>query len=451
MNNTSVIIVSAGKGTRMKSSISKPLHKVGNLELVNHVINTAKKLNCQEISVVVSEENCEEIRKNVDDNIKTVIQYDRLGTAHATSIGLSKIEHEENYVLIMYGDVPLIKAETYENMLTKLKNSNASLVVLGFNVSDIKQKYGRLIVKNNEELEKITEYKDATENERNIKLCNSGIIATKVSLLRELLKEVKNENASKEYYLTDIVEIARKKDLICNYVVAEEDEVMGVNSREDLSVAERIFQNNKRKEAMKNGVTLVDPNSVYFSYDTEISNDVVIEPNVTFLPGVKIDSNVTIKSFSYLESCEIKSGCSIGPFARIRPNTILNENVHIGNFVEIKKSNIENGVKIGHLTYIGDSEIGENTNIGGGTVTCNYNGYTKSKTKIGKNCFVGSNTIFIAPVEIGENTFTGAGSVITKNVDDNDLAITRAEQKNVKNGSTRLRDKYKRLKDTTNK
>lgn len=442
MSNISAVVISAGKGTRMKSSISKPLHKIGNLEMVNHVINTAKKLDCEEISIVASEENFEEIRKNVDDNIKITIQYERLGTAHATSTGLEKIEKENNNILVLYGDVPLVEADTYKNMLDILDNTKSSLVVLGFNVADIKKKYGRLIIKNNGELDKITEYKDATEKERNITLCNAGIIATKVSLLRDLLKYVDNNNASGEYYLTDIVEIARKRNLKCNYVVVDEDEVMGVNSREELSVAEKIFQDKKRKEFMKNGVTLVIPSSVYFSYDTEISNDVIIEPNVTILPGVKIESNVTIKSFSYLENCIIKNCASVGPFARIRPNTILEENSHIGNFVEIKKSNIGKGVKIGHLTYIGDSEIGENTNIGAGTITCNYNGYTKSKTKIGKNSFVGSNTIFVAPVEIGENVFTGAGSVITKSVENNDLAITRAEQKNIKGCSLKLREKY---------
>lgn len=446
MSNLSVIILSAGKGTRMKSNISKPLHKIGNLEMINHVVNTAKKLDTQEIVIVASEENFEELKKNVSEKIKINIQYNRNGTGGAAKIGLEKIEHKNNNILIMYGDVPLIKTESYQNMLRILDEQNAAMVVMGFEVADINKKYGRLIVKNNFELEKIVEYKDATNKERQIKFCNAGIIAVKGEYLENLLSQTNDNNASGEYYLTDIIEIARKQNLPCNYMAAEEKEVMGINSREELAEAEKIFQDSMRKKFMLDGITLIDPQSTYFSYDTEISNDTIIEPNVVFLPGIKIESNVVIKSFSYLEGCTIKSNSSIGPFARIRPETTINENSKIGNFVEIKKSNIEKNVKIGHLTYIGNTEIGENTNIGAGTITCNYDGFNKFKTKIGKDSFVGSNTIFVAPVEIGENSLTAAGSVITKNVGKDDLAITRCEQKNLKGASAKFKERKKLAK-----
>ena len=430
MSNLSIIIIGAGKGTRMKSNMSKLLHKVGNLEMINHVIATAKQLDPQEICVVCSEENINEIKKNITDDIKTTIQYDRLGTAHATNTGYTALSHKDNNILIMYGDGPLITVETYQKLIDTLNNSNASIVDLGFNTANIENKYGRLIT-NNDDLEKIVEYKDASEDIRNITLCNAGILAVRGGLIENLLKQVKNDNASKEYYLTDIIDLAKKDGGVCKYIIATEDEVMGINSRYELSIAEKIFQDKKRKEFMLKGVTMIDPSSVYFSYDTEIENDVVIEPNVVFLPKVKIASNVVIHSFSYLEDCVIESGVSVGPFARIRPKTTLKENAHIGNFVEIKKSTIGEGTKIGHLTYIGDTTIGKNTNIGAGCITCNYDGFSKHPTTIGNNCFIGSNTVMVAPINLEDGCLTGAGSIITKDVKTDDIAIARADQKNL--------------------
>ncbi len=434
-NNLSVIILAAGMGTRMKSAISKPLHKVGNLEMINHVINMAEKLDSNDIIVVASRENEDHIKKSVKDNIKIVIQEDRNGTGGAVKVAVPYLNKNNNKVLIMYGDVPLITYDTYNNMI----NNENDLVVLGFHTKDISNKYGRLVLNNNK-LEKIIEFKDASEEERKNTLCNAGILLIKQDLLK-LLDKINNNNASKEYYLTDIIELAKKDNKDISFSIADEDEVMGVNSRDQLAIAENIFQNRKRQEFMKNGVTLIDPESVYFSYDTEIENDVVIEPNVVFLTGVKINSNVEIKSFSYLEKCEIKSGAIIGPFARIRPDTIIENNAKIGNFCEIKKSIIGEGTKVNHLTYIGDTTIGKNTNIGAGTITCNYDGYKKSKTVIGDNCFIGSNTIMVAPVELGNDSLTGAGSVITKNVNSKAIAITRAEQRNIENAVDRYRSK----------
>ncbi len=440
MSKLSVIIIGAGKGTRMKSDLSKLLHKVGNLEMINHVINTAKKLDAEEICVVCSEENIEEISKNIESNTKTVIQHERKGTAHATQVGFNALDHKENDILVMYGDTPLVKVDTYKHIIELLQNSNASIIDLGFHTKDTNNKYGRLITKG-DELEEIIEYKDASNEVREITLCNSGVVAIKGGLLENLLKQVDNNNASKEYYLTDIIGISRKESKVCKYIIGTEDEVMGINSQEELSIAERIFQNNKRKEFMAKGITLIDPTSVYFSYDTEIENNVVIEPNVVFLPGVKVEKHVVIHSFSYLEQCKLEEGVSVGPFARIRPQTILKKNSHIGNFVEIKKSTIGEGTKIGHLTYIGDTTIGDKTNIGAGCITCNYDGFSKFHTNIGNNCFIGSNTVMVSPVNLKDGCLTAAGSIITEDIDENDLSIARAKQINLKGKAISYRQK----------
>lgn len=440
MSNLSVIIIGAGKGTRMKSNLSKLLHKVGNLEMINHVINTAKKLEAEEVCVVCSEENIEEIKKNISDNINTTIQKERLGTGHATKTGYEALKNKSNNILVMYGDVPLISIETYKKIVELLEKSDAAIIDLAFHTNNIENKYGRLITKG-DELEEIVEYKDASDSVRKITLCNSGIVAIRGGLLGNLLDKINNDNASKEYYLTDIIGIARKENKICKYIVGTEDEVMGINSRVELSIAETIFQNNKRKEFMAKGVTLIDPSSVYFSYDTEIENDVVIEPNVVFLPNVKISKDVVIHSFSYLEDCTLEEGVSVGPFARIRPKTLLKKNSHIGNFVEIKKSTIGEGTKIGHLTYIGDTTIGEKTNIGAGCITCNYDGFSKFHTDIGNNCFIGSNTVMVSPVSLGDGCLTAAGSIITENVGENDMAIARSRQTLLKERAVEYRNK----------
>lgn len=431
MSNLSIIIIAAGKGTRMKSTVAKHLHKIGNLEIVLHIIKTAEKLNAEEIVCVCSVENIEQIRKSVGSNITTIIQKERLGTAHATEVGFGAIKKKNNDILVMYGDAPLVKLETYQKMIEKLNCVDIAQVGLIFKTKDIKNKYGRVVVIGDNLVDNI-EYKDANEKMRQSDLCNAAILAIKGNILKNLLKKIDNKNASGEYYLTDTIKLAKQEGLFSSFIIANEDEVMGVNSRNDLAAAEKLFQQQKRKEFMENGITLVDPETVYFSYDTEIENDVVIEPNVVFLPGVKIAKNVIIHSFSYLEDCILEEGVSVGPFARIRPKTVLKSNCHIGNFVEIKKSTVGEETKIGHLTYIGDTTIGKKTNIGAGCITCNYDGFNKFPTKIGDNCFVGSSTIMVAPVELCDCCLTAAGSVITKKVGKNDIAIARTEQLNLK-------------------
>ncbi|MDD2840545.1 MAG: bifunctional UDP-N-acetylglucosamine diphosphorylase/glucosamine-1-phosphate N-acetyltransferase GlmU [Rickettsiales bacterium] len=445
MSNLSIIIIAAGKGTRMKSSVAKHLHKIGNLEMVLHIIKTAEKLKAQEIVCVCSEENVEQIRNSIEKNITIIIQKERLGTAHAAKVGMEAVKNKSNDILVMYGDAPLVRLETYQKMIDKLNCIDIAQVGLIFKTKDICNKYGRVITIGDNLADNV-EYKDANEKTRQSDLCNAAILAIKGNILKDFLKRIDNKNASGEYYLTDTIKLAKQDGLFSSFVIAEEDEVMGVNSRIDLAMAEKIFQDQKRKEFMEKGVTLIDPQSVYFSYDTEIENDVVVEPNVVFLSGVKIAKNVVIHSFSYLEDCIIEDGVSVGPFARIRPKTILKSNCHIGNFVEIKKSTVGEGTKIGHLTYIGDAIIGKETNIGAGCITCNYDGFNKFPTKIGDNCFVGSNTIMVAPVELCSGCLTAAGSIITKKVCKNDIAIGRADQTNLKGKAESYRKKRAKKK-----
>ena len=444
-SDLSIVILAAGKGTRMKSALPKVLHKIAGREMVNLTIDTAKVLKPNNISVVISEDIADFadriIAEHPTSKINFALQKERLGTAHAVKVGINPLPKIGKTVLILYADTPLLKVETLQEMVTKIQNKNSSVCVLGFDCADESNKYGRLVVNKNH-LDKIVEYKDANQKERKIKLCNSGVIAVAGDSLKSLLDKVNNKNASGEYYLTDIIGLAKKAKLKCGYIKASESEVMGVNSRNDLAAAEAIKQNILRSRLMEKGVTMFDPASVYLSFDTEIANDVIIHPHVVFGCGVKISSDVEIKSFCHLEGSEIKSGAVVGPFARIRPGTFVDADAKIGNFVEIKKSNIAKGAKINHLSYIGDSEVGAGANIGAGTITCNYDGYNKFKTKIGKGAFIGSNTALIAPVIIGDNAVIGAGSVISKDVADNDLAVSRAKQIEIKDGGAKYH-KYK--------
>ena len=433
MSNLSIVILAAGKGTRMKSDLHKTLHKVAGREMINLVVDHAKNLKAKDLCVVVSED-MKDVQEIVLENYKETkfaVQKDRNGTGGATKVGLSHLKNIGDTVLVLYGDVPLIEKETLESLCEKVESGKNAIAVLGFHTADIKNKYGRLITRGNK-IERIVEYKDASDNERAITFCNSGIMAIKGKELPNLLAKIDNKNASNEYYLTDIVEIARKQGLECTFSECTENEAHGVNSKLQLSEAEKIMQDRLRKQHMTNGVTLIDPSSVYFSLDTEIGRNVVINPNVVFGKGVVIKDNVIVKPFTHLEGTTLENEVQVGPFARLRTGAHLHKKSRIGNFVEIKKSDIKEGVKIGHLSYIGDSEIGEATNIGAGTITCNYDGVNKHKTKIGKNSFIGSNTAMVAPVTIGEGALIGAGSTITKDVPTNEMAIGRGRQVNLK-------------------
>ena len=437
----SIIILAAGKGTRMKSDLPKVMHKVAGREMLNMVIDEAKTLNPKNITVVISDEMMaiqEKIQKaHSEIEINFAIQKERKGTAHAVLTALEKIKKIGEKTLVLYGDTPLIESATLKKMIKKL--DDFSLCILGFEDEE-ENMYGRLVVDSKGHLEKIIEFKDADDEERKIALCNSGVMAIDGKKIAELLSQVKSNNAAGEFYLTDIVAIAGKLGLKRSFIQTYGEEVLGVNSRLELSEVECIKQDQIREKMMNSGVTLLDPPSIYFSFDTKISNDSIIHPHVFFGPEVEIEKNVEIKSFCHIDGAKIASGAVVGPFARIRPQTKIDENVRVGNFVEVKKSHLKRGAKINHLSYIGDAEIGENSNIGAGTITCNYDGFNKFKTKIGDNVFVGSNSALVAPIEIGDGALVGAGSVITKNVEADDLAVARAKQVVILQGGKKFRE-----------
>ena len=421
------IILAAGMGTRMKSALPKVMHKIAGRSMISHVMDTAQRAGFAQITVVIGPEGgalADEVRTH-SPTARIVVQKDRLGTAHAVSMARSELEDTRADILVLYGDTPLIRPETLDLMCAGLRKSD--MVVLGFEAGD-PSGYGRLVLEANGELAAIREDADASAVEKQISLCNSGVMAFRGGVLPGLLDRIENDNAKGEYYLTDAVELARTGGLSCGVVKAPEDDVLGINSRPQLAQAERIMQQRLRRAAMKGGASLIDPDTVYFSQDTVLGRDVVIEPCVVFGPGVRVGDRVEIKGFSHIEQAQIAEGCIIGPYARLRPGADLAPGVKVGNFVEIKKSRVLDGAKVNHLSYIGDAEIGAKANIGAGTITCNYDGFSKSLTRIGAGAFIGSNSALVAPVQIGDGAYIGSGSVITKDVQADALAVARGKQ-----------------------
>ncbi len=431
------VVLAAGQGTRMKSAIPKVLHPLAGLPLVAHVLNTASLAGASGFSVVIppDSEGFDRLRTAVP--ARFFEQKDRLGTAHAVVMARHALERAEGPVLVLYGDTPLVTPDSLEKLACALQ-SGAGMAIMGFYAKDPKG-YGRLITSNSGDLLAIREEKDATPEERDVSLCNSGIMAFQGNLILSLLDRIDNKNKAGEFYLTDAVEAARVLGHRVTYEVIAEDEVRGVNTRAQLAEAEAILQNRLRLRAMDGGATLIAPESVTFAYDTVVGQDVLIEPNVFFGPGVVIGDGVTIKAFSHIEGAHIETGAIVGPFARLRPGTLLGTGVRIGNFVELKAAGIKAGAKVNHLSYVGDTEVGENANIGAGTITCNYDGYSKHKTEIGAGAFIGSNSALVAPVRIGEGAYVGSGSVITRDVPADALAVTRAPQVNREDWARRLR------------
>ena len=436
-----LIILAAGKGTRMMSDLPKVLHEIAGGSLLIHAMMSGSNLEPERTVVITGHEAKAVSAAALGYNNDTIIvkQEKQLGTGHAVLQAREALAGFNGDVIVLYGDTPFIKSETLDTMLTARANSD--VVVLGFEAID-PGRYGRLIIEG-ETLQRIVEFKDATDEERTIKLCNSGVIAAKADVLFDLLNAVSDDNVANEYYLTDIIGIACGRGLTTTVVRCEEGETMGINSREELASAEAVFQVNARKNAMANGVTLHAPNTVYFSHDTYIGANTVVEPNVVFAVGVTVENNARIRSFSHLEGCHVSRGSVIGPYARLRPGAELAENVKIGNFVEIKNSVIEADVKVNHLSYIGDAHVGERTNIGAGTITCNYDGVSKHRTTIGADVFIGSNTMLVAPITLGAESMTASGTVVTKNVPEGDMAVGRMHQENKSGFARRMMQRFK--------
>ena len=426
--SNSVIILAAGKGTRMESDLPKVLHHLAGAPMLLHVMKSSATLEPEQLVIIAGHgaDAVGAVARDFNETAQVVLQSEQLGTGHAVSQAKSALADCNGDVIVLYGDTPFVRPETLQALLAARKT--ADIVVLGFQAANA-GRYGRLVMQGSA-VSRIVEYKDASEQERAITFCNSGVICAKADVLFSLLEAVGNDNASKEYYLTDIVQLANDRNLSVAAVHCDEAETMGINSRAELAQAEASFQSRTRMEMMALGVSLTAPETVYFAYDTVLGRDSQVEPNVVFGPGVTVENGAHIRAFSHLEGCHISSGAVVGPYARLRPGTELAENVRIGNFVEIKNARIEDGTKVNHLSYIGDANIGEASNIGAGTITCNYDGVGKHHTEIGASVFIGSNTMLVAPVTVGDAAMTASGSVITKNVEPGALAIARSEQGN---------------------
>ncbi len=411
----------------MRSRLPKVLHPIAGRPLIAHVLEAAPSGKNDTIAVVVGPDHqavVDEIKRSRPD-AKTFVQRERLGTAHAVLAAREAIADGADDILVAFGDTPLIDAATFERLRTALKDG-AALAVLGFRAAD-PTGYGRLLVEGGQ-LVAIREQADASEAERAVTLCNAGVMAFAGSTALKILDRIGNGNSKGEYYLTDAVTIVRELGLRAAVIETGEDEVRGINTKAQLAEAEQVMQQRLRQAALDAGVTLIAPETVFLSADTTFGKDVTIEPFVVFGAGVSIDDGAVIHSFSNIVGARIGKNASIGPYARLRPGTVLGEGVRIGNFVETKAADLEAGVKVNHLTYIGDTHIGENANIGAGTITCNYDGFDKHRTEIGAGAFVGSNSSLVAPVKIGAGAFIGSGSVITRDVPDDSLAIERSDQ-----------------------
>lgn len=421
-----LVILAAGKGTRMESDLPKVLHQIAGAPMLWHAMRAGAALE-PERTVVVAGHGFDTVAaaaRDYDPDVTVVEQAEQLGTGHAVSQALPALEGFEGDVVVLYGDTPFISEDTLEAM--RAARASHDVVVLGFEAAD-PARYGRLVMAG-DDLVKIVEFKDATNEERAITLCNSGVIAADAGLLTALLGNVGNDNASGEYYLTDVPGLARAEGHSATVVRCPEAETLGVNSRADLAFAEAAFQTAARAALLDQGVTLQAPDTVQLGWDTAVGRDAEIEPYVVFAPGVTIESGARIRAFSHLEGCHVSRGAVVGPYARLRPGAELAEDVHVGNFVEIKNAQLHEGAKANHLTYIGDAEIGAKTNIGAGTITCNYDGVFKHRTIIGKNAFIGSDTMLVAPVTVGDGAMTGSGSTITADVPAGALALARGKQ-----------------------
>ena len=442
MNFTSFILA-AGNGKRMKSSLAKPLHSVGGKAMLSWVIDTATAAGSDKICVVSGTSHSQ-----IDDYMAKHYPHHQIahqekpqGTGHAAQIAQNKIAEDNQPILVLFGDSPLITAETLQRLVASI-NDGCDLTILSFEAED-PTGYGRLKCDEKCSLEAIIEEADASDDDKEISLVNAGVMALSCDVAKTVLYQLENNNAQGEFYLTDLVQLARKDGLNIGYVIADEDEVLGVNSRADLARAEQTLQQRLRHAALANGVTLQAPETVFLHANSVIEADVTIEPHVVIGKNCHIKEGAIIRAFSHIEGAIVGNCAIIGPYARLREGSELAEGVKIGNFVETKKAKFEKGAKANHLSYIGDATVGASANIGAGTITCNYDGYDKFKTEIGKGAFIGSNSALVAPITIGDGAIIGAGSTITKNVESDDLALTRAQQRSLENGAAAFRKRKK--------
>jgi bifunctional UDP-N-acetylglucosamine pyrophosphorylase/glucosamine-1-phosphate N-acetyltransferase len=449
MNRTkfAVVILAAGQGTRMRSDTHKVLHPIAGRPLLLHLLDTVGAMGAER-SVVVVGKGREQIEAALAGRgASTAVQSEQKGTAHAVQMAEEALADFEGPVLILYGDTPFVTEATLRRMLDRLAAPDEpGVVVLASSPADGKT-YGRVILGDGDRIAKMVEYKDANEAERAVKLCNSGMMAVRSPDLFRWLDKVGNANAAGEYYLPDIVMIARDEGHHPVAIEGESFETAGVNSRAELAHLELDWQRRRREEALEKGATLIDPESVWFSHDTKLGRDATIEPHVVFGPGVAIADGAVIRAFCHIEGATISSGCEVGPFARLRPGTVLGEGAKVGNFVEVKKAVLGAGAKANHLSYIGDADVGAKANIGAGTITCNYDGFGKYRTEIGAGAFIGSNSALVAPVSIGAGAIIGAGSVITRPVAADELAVARGEQRGIKGWADRFRRKQAAKRD----
>ncbi len=434
-----LVILAAGLGTRMNSDLPKVLHKVAGAPLLHHAMRAGAALEPDRTVIVAGHaaEAVAEAARSYDPDVAVVIQAEQNGTGHAVATALPALDGFAGTVVVLYGDTPFLTPDT----LAALVASEADVTFLGFNAADPKR-YGRLVT-DGAVLQRIVEWKDATEAERAVGLCNSGVMAADARLLARLVGALKNDNAAGEYYLTDVVAAARAAGHSAGFVVCDEAETMGVDTRAQLAAAEAAFQARARAAALADGVTLTDPATVWLAFDTVIGRDAVVGPNVVFGPGVTVESGAVIEAFCHLAGCHISEGATVGPFARLRPGAELGPDVHVGNFVEVKNAILATGAKVGHLTYLGDADVGEHANIGAGTVTCNYDGVMKHRTVIGARAFIGSDTMLVAPVRVGDDAMTATGTVVTTDVPDAALAVARSPQVNKPGLAVRLMEKLR--------
>jgi len=439
-----LVILAAGQGTRMNSDLPKVLHPLGGVPLVVHAMDAGAALVPARRVVVIGHGGgaVEGAVRAHDETAICVTQTEQLGTGHAVLQAADALAGFDGDVIVLYGDTPFVREDTLARMLAA--RAAHDVVVLGFETAN-PGRYGRLVMEG-EHLDRIVEAKDATPDELAITFCNSGLMAADAESLIDLLKAVGNDNASGEYYLTDVPALAAARGLTATAVACDEAETLGINTRAELAAAEALFQRAKRSEAMQNGATLVAPDTVFFAHDTHLGRDVMVEPNVVFGPGVTVENDAVIRAFSHLEGCHVGARATVGPYARLRPGAELGNEARIGNFVEVKAAEIGEGAKVNHLSYIGDAAIGAGSNIGAGTITCNYDGVFKHRTQVGRNAFIGSNTMLVAPVRVGDGAMTGSGSVITSDVPAGDLALGRAKQVNKPGLGARLMARLRALK-----